>query len=287
MTDVREVLRTTGITDVSDVYSTRELATINAALDPLLAKSAHLPRSYVYSCDMLALGILDLVLSPTVMRVFFDIIDDPVLYHFHVYEIARSNRSHVFAGELNGWHCDPDSVLEPGEATHVSLFVYLSDVGPRSGAFEFLPGNPEQGFRRGADCVSRVGPAGTTFLWNRSYFHRASPNKSAERRRLLKISVQSNRFPSRHLSADHFAPTVVARRYASPWHQVLFGAYQGMEAPAVPRPAVDRLSSYRPPIVNGKTDVPAYSVMKHAIKQKVGRLLHSRGSPTMAEAAYD
>jgi hypothetical protein len=287
MTDVREILRTGGIADVSNVYSAGELATINSALDPMLAKSARQPRSYVYSCDLLALGILDLVLSPAVMRMFFDVIDDPVLYHFHVYEIARSNKSHVFSGELNGWHRDPDSVLEPGDATHVSLFVYLSDVGPESGAFEFVPGDPTNGFHRDADCVSRIGPAGTTFLWNRSFFHRASPNRSDVRRRLLKISVQNNRFLSRHLSADHFAPTVVARRYASPWHQVLFGAYQGQEAPPIPTLAVDRLSRYRPSEINGKTDVPIYAVMKHAIKQRVGRLLHARNGAVMAEAAYD
>jgi hypothetical protein len=223
-----------------------------------------------------------------VIRTFFDVLDDPVLYHFHVYEIAgRSDKSHIFSDELDGWHRDPDSVREPGDATHVSLFVYLSDVGAESGPFQFLPADPAGRFANGIPSVSQTGPAGTTFLWNRTFFHRAAPNRSPTRRRLLKISVQNNRFPSRHLAADHFAPAVAARRYASPWHQMLFGAFQGQQVPDLPKPKCDRAIRYEAAEPNSAIDVRKLSAMKYAVKHRVNRLLRLQAKPAMADAAYD
>ena len=287
MSEVRQILSTAGIADVGNLYSEDEIRSFNGVLDDFFAERASQPRSYAYSGDMLELGILDQVLSPAVVRMFFDVLDDPVLYHFHVYEIAgRSDKSHIFSEALDGWHRDPDSVGEPGRATHVSLFVYLSDVGPDSGPFQFLPKRATGGFATGIPSVSQMGLAGTAFLWNRNFFHRAAPNRSAVRRRLLKISIQNNRFPSRHLAASHFAPTIAARRDASPWHQVLFGAYQGREAPAVPRLEIDRLLGYRESSANSKIDVSAYSTVKHALKHRVKSLMRP-GKPVMAEAAYD
>jgi len=287
MSEVRRILSTNGIADVSNVYSTGELGSLNATLDPFFAAQASQPRSYAYSGDLLQLGILDQVLSPAVIRMFFDVLDDPVLYHFHVYEIAgRSDKSHIFSDELDGWHRDPDSVFEAGEATHVSFFVYLSDVGPESGPFQFLPGLAAGRFATGIPSVSQMGQAGTAFLWNRNFFHRAAPNRSAVRRRLLKISIQNNRFPSRHLAASHFAPAAAARKDASPWHQILFGSFQGKEAPIVSRPEIDRRISYRPSQANSKIDVSAYSTMKHALKRRVKSLMRPEKA-VMADAAYD
>jgi hypothetical protein len=287
MSEVRQILRTTGIADVSNVYSIGELRSLNGTLDPFFAERSSQSRSYAYSSDLLKLGILDQVLSAAVIRMFFDVLDDPVLYHFHIYEIAgRSDKSHIFSDELDGWHRDPDSVFEPGAATHVSLFVYLSDVGPESGPFQFVPGRATGGFATGIPSVSQIGPAGTAFLWNRNFFHRAAPNRSAVRRRLLKISIQNNRFPSRHLAASHFAPIVAERKDASPWHQILLGAFQGKEAPTVSKPEIDRLLSYRPSSANSRIDVSAYSTMKHALKHRVKSLMRPERA-VMADAAYD
>jgi hypothetical protein len=287
MSDVRQILSATGIADVGSLYSPTEIGSLNAALDPFFVARASQPRSYAYSGDLLELGILDHVLSPVVIRTFFDVLDDPVLYHFHVYEIAgRSDKSHIFSDELDGWHRDPDSVFEPGQATHVSLFVYLSDVGPESGPFQFLPGRAKGGFATGIPSVSQMGMAGTAFLWNRNFFHRAAPNRSAVRRRLLKISIQNNRFPSRHLAAAHFAPTIAARRDASPWHQVLLGAFQGRDAPVVAKPEIDRLVTYQPSSANSRIDVSAYATMKHSLKHRVKSLMRPQAA-AMAEAAYD
>ena len=287
MSEVRQILSTTGIADVSNVYSTGELRSLNGTLDAFFAERSSQPRSYAYSGDLLQLGILDQVLSAAVIRMFFDVLDDPVLYHFHVYEIAgRSDKSHVFSDELDGWHRDPDSVFESGEATHISFFVYLSDVGPESGPFQFLPGRATGGFATGIPSVSQMGQAGTTFLWNRNFFHRAAPNRSAVRRRLLKISIQNNRFPSRHLAASHFVPAAAARKDASPWHQILFGVFQGKEAPIVAKPEIDRLISYRPSSANSRIDVSAYSAMKHALKHRVKTLMRLEKA-VMADAAYD
>ena len=78
----------------------------------------------------------------------------------------------------------------------MSVFLYLTDVGPENGPFELLPRDPELGFAPGLPCISVTGPAGFAFAWNRSFYHRAAPNRSPRRRRVLKLSVQPRRLPN-------------------------------------------------------------------------------------------
>ena len=151
------------------------------------------------------LGIMDEVLNPRMMDLLFSIIPDPVLYHFHFYEIAaKQEKSHIFSENLLGWHRDPDCTFRASDPTHLSIFVYFSDVGPDDGPFEFVPNLATENLSSGAKVASMQGPAGMSFVWHRRFFHRAAPNRGSRRRRLLKISVQNNEFKSAHLKRPFF-----------------------------------------------------------------------------------
>jgi hypothetical protein len=75
------------------------------------------------------------------------------------------------------------------------------------------------------------GQAGFSFVWHRSFYHRAAPNRGKQRRRVLKISIQRNQFHSHHLSNDFFATLVAKLPKGDAFTDLLFGRYQGREAP--------------------------------------------------------
>lgn len=58
--------------------------------------------------------------------------------------------------------------------------------------------------RAGGDAVQLIGPVGTAAMWNRSYFHRASPNRGSVRRRVLKISFQPAGLPNDRIGLPEF-----------------------------------------------------------------------------------
>jgi hypothetical protein len=221
-----------GIAVVDDIYSVNELALINSVMTPLFQKRSGEARSYVRPDDMMEAGILDRLLSPAMRDVLLSVVPDPVLFHFHAYEIAgKSNRSHIFADQLGGWHRDPDSAYFAGDPTHVSVFVYLSDVAEEDGAFEFSPHRPDHPLRSDSPVVKMTGPVGMSFAWHRSFYHRASPNRGPRRRRLLKISIQPNSFPSVHLGKEFFRKAIDQVPAGDPLMDMLLGRYQGRKAP--------------------------------------------------------
>jgi hypothetical protein len=248
------VLADQGISIVPDVYSVNELAELNYAMTPLFKAREAEPRSYVRPDDMLSLGILELVLSSAMKDLILSIIPDPVLYHLHANEIAGSNsQSHIFGDRLDGWHRDSDSAFFKGDPTHVSIFVYLSDVGPSDGPFEFCPRQPDEGLSPGSPVATMTGPPGFSFVWQRGFYHRAAPNRGKQRRRVLKISVQRNAFRSDHLSMDFFSHAISAMANRDPLSDLMFGVYQGKPAPSL-KPA----TTIKPETVTagGSLDLP-------------------------------
>lgn len=232
MTTINHHLAKRGICHLSPIFTPEEIATIDRAVDPILAARANEPRAYVYSDELGELGLLDRILSPRMREVLFGILPDAVLYHLHVYEIAANqNQPHIFADTMAGWHRDPDSENGGRSATHISIFVYLTDVGPENGPFELIPQHPVSMLHKRTRYASMTGKAGSSFAWNRSFYHRASPNRSDIRRRLLKISVQNNRFESVHLANEHFSKLIAATPAGDEALDLLLGRYQGKNAP--------------------------------------------------------
>lgn len=259
-----------GICSVEPVCDPVQIAHVNTALNPLLASRAEARRAYVHADELHELGVLDKLLGPRMQDLLFSVMPDPVLYHCHVYEIAAMDaRPHIFADVLQGWHRDSDSEFVRGELTHVSVFVYLSDVGPDDGAFEFAPTDPEAWLYSGTPRIAVQGPAGYTFAWHRSFYHRASPNRGSRRRRLFKLSVQRNRFHSVHLGNEHFQKLKMAISPGDPRTDVLLGRYQGKEAPPPPALTAPGFTAIQ---TTGKLDISSVDLAKAQLREKARAL---------------
>ncbi len=206
-TVLRKILANEGIARVDDIYDTSELAAINAVLDPHFESRASEPRAYAYPGDLQHLQLIERLLSPAMLALLHASMDNPRLYHFHVYEIAaQQSEPHIFADRYGGWHRDGDCEYRLDRPTHVSVFVYLRDVFEDDGPFEFLPKRPMLGLGTHPRYVSATGAAGTSFIWNRAWYHRASANRGARRRRVLKLSVQEAAFRNNKLDSELFDP---------------------------------------------------------------------------------
>jgi hypothetical protein len=283
------LLNESGIARVDDVYSGEELRALDSSLDPLLHGRADQRRSYVHIDELHALGVLDVVLNQKMRDALFAIMPDPVLYHCFVIETAGNDpEANLFADHLAGWHRDPDCSYSRREPTHVSVFAYLSDVGDDDGGFAFVPQSPEKLLRSSTRNILVTGNAGYTFAWQRSFYHRASPNRGPRRRRIVKISVQRNAFPSVHLASPHYRAAIDAIPSGDPATDVLLGRYQGRTAPRiVPRPAV-AAAAIAP---TGRLGIDDGALLRAQLRKEAadikGRLKRLLGERSRSVAAYD
>ncbi len=258
-------------------------------MDPVFAVQEDKARSYFTVENMVRLDLIDTILSGRMRDLILSIVPDPVLYHCHAYEIAaNSTTSHIFNEALAGWHRDPDSEYFAEDPTHTSIFVYLTDVGPEDGAFEFSPSYPESWVRSKNPAISMMGPTGMSFAWNRAYYHRASPNRGPRRRRLLKLSIQPNAFPSAHLSNANFQAARKALLPGDHFLDLLFGRYQGETAPLMPVPQVVPAKAIPPTGMIGIPDsqLAAAQVREKARQAKRWLKRQIRGDQQVV-AAYD
>ncbi len=287
MSPIGDLLLNAGISALPALFTPDEIATINSKIDPLLSSRSAERRSYVHPDEMLELGIMNLIFTERMKDVLFSIMPDPVLYHCHVYEIAaNATQSHIFSDNLMGWHRDPDSQYVAGDPTHVSLFVYLTNVGDDDGAFEFVPMvPPTKWLHNGTPYVAVKGPAGYSFAWHRNYYHRASPNRGPVRRRLFKLSIQRNSFPSAHLKNPHFTKLLADFPAGDVKFDLLLGRYQGKAAPQIaapPQPAVAPIAT------NGKLNLSTVDLAKAQLREKA---IHAKrrlqGQTGQVVAAYD
>lgn len=289
MSSLRQLLSSDGIGSVPPLIPADQLARINSLVDPLFAERSGERRAYVTVDELFKLGGFEIVFSRAVQDTFLALMPDPVFYHFHLYEIAgQDTRSHIFSEALSGWHRDPDSDYVAQDVTHVSLFIYLSEVGPQDGPFQFLPGDPTRLMTGATPTVSVEGAPGFSFLWHRSFYHRAAPNRGPRRRRLIKISVQRNAYPSVHLQRESFRALNDAIPPGDPRMDLFLGRMQGRDAPQlapVPEVMAARLAS------NSSINVPTIDIMKAQLKGKarsLRQLLRPSPSGRVQEtAAYD
>jgi len=283
---LQDVLKREGIARLGDIYTTDEMRTLNVAVDPIFSNRASERRAYVHPDEILATGLWPLVFSKHMRAILFSVMPDPVLYHCHVYEIAgESNEPHIFGESLSGWHCDVDDEEDSGEPTHLSLFVYLTEVGAENGAFEFAPATSRQWLKPNAPYASVLGPPGFTFLWNRRFFHRAAPNHSSLRRRILKLSIQRNRYLSTHLENEHFRKVRECLPVGDWEMDILLGRYQGTTAPLIQRNVTPTWAHILP---NATLKIPAWSLLTPQIRRKAAlkkaRFLRSLAARTTTQA---
>lgn len=290
LTPVALMLATDGIAQVAPIYTTDIMQRLNAVMDPLFDAQSSKARAYVTSEDMARYDLLGTVLGGEMRNLLLSIVPDPVLYHCHAYEIAaNSPRPHIFGERLAGWHRDGDSEHFKNDVTHASIFVYMTNVGARDGAFEFSPVEPTKWVRSNNPSITVTGTAGYSFAWNRNFYHRASANTGTVRRRLIKLSIQPNSFKSAHLSNPNFQ---AARRIVpagDPYLDLLLGRYQGMPAPVLPPPTAMRPIPLHP---TGTINIADHELTKFQLGEKareartwLKRQIFKRD--TVQSAAYD
>lgn len=279
MSTLPEDLNSYGIVSADGLYSPDEIATINGGLDAHFAALAEKSRSYAYSENLLALGLLDRLLSDRLVDALYEVMPDPVFYHLHCYEIVgKQAKAHIFGNELRGWHRDSDSEYCEDGPSHVSLFVHLSDIDDEDGAFEFMPHTATSKFANNVPGCRMTGPAGTSYFWNRHFLHRASPNRGARRRRILKMSIQSSRWPSTSLLLGHIAPVVTTMRSAEPRRAALFGHRDATTPTGPARPTGLR---YSPVPTNIEVDIGLAPLLRSKLKVLI------KGAPPVENVPYE
>lgn len=202
-----DVLANEGIADLTGLWPTATVEAWNHKLDPMFAAIDDEARSYVGADQLVSTGILAELFSEPVRRLIAGIQPSALLYHCHCYEIAAGQeKPHIHAGRLHGWHRDWDTAtyFTPAFPSYLSIFILLSPVAEDDGPFEFHPRSGHEWLRATGDVVQLVGPVGTAAIWNRSYFHRAAPNRGSVRRRILKISIQPAGLPNDRIGLDEF-----------------------------------------------------------------------------------
>ena len=96
LTALAKRLSDRGLLAVGNIYSVADLARINAVMDPIFASRANERRAYVRPDEMQNAGILDFVLSRKMKDLILSVVPNPVLYHFHAYEIAGNSTEFAY-----------------------------------------------------------------------------------------------------------------------------------------------------------------------------------------------
>lgn len=206
---VYSFLASHGICALEPLYSQSQIEDWNRIVDPVI-KSQDLPRRYVNAQKLYELGLLSEIFSNRMRTLIAQLVPNPELHHCHMYEIeGNQSESHIRTEDgLHGWHrddeCLPDFVL--GRPNCISIFIYMTDVETPNGPFELanIPPSKAFGLIAGKPCYRMTGPAGYTFIFDRTYIHRAHPNRSAKPRRLLKLSVQPKEIANPRISLPEF-----------------------------------------------------------------------------------
>lgn len=201
-----EELKRTGVVKTQGIHSAETYSEWNKLLDQAFSKKGSEERTYVKMQEMHDLGILDQLFNERMRATLLSIMPDPVLLTCHIYETAPSDKPHVFSDTFNGWHRDVNELpgLVVNDLNFVSMFINLSNVHEESGAFEVIPESFTCQLEDGMDSFKAIGETGSTFFWNRTLLHRASPNLSNSKRRILKISIQHNYLQNSHILGEDF-----------------------------------------------------------------------------------
>jgi len=220
-------LNQSGLVRLEPLLNASQLKKWNQRLDPIFA-SQDKPRRYATAEDLLKCGLLQDLFQPAVRALINELIPNARVFHLHAYEInARNQQSHIMSeNRISGWHrdydCRPTSIN--ANAEFISLFIYLTDVAADGGAFE-ISATPLALWPKSLDrqITQRVtGDAGTSFLFNRVFVHRASPNQSSTQRRVLKLSIQPAHLKNNRIHLPQFVSVRAALPLEDHWLQRFF-----------------------------------------------------------------
>ncbi len=201
-----ELLTKQGFFQTEFLYSSNLIKEWNTLLDPLFIVQEDKDRAYVKSNRLFELGIIDRVFNEQLKSLLCHLMPDAIFYHCHAYEISSSAISHIHWGENLGWHRDEEcrSSYNSNQANHISMFIYLTDVEQENGPFEIRLKSPLSYLKLKEKTIKVIGKAGTTFFFNRFFVHRACPNYSSNRRRVIKFSFQPRRLKNKKINLDEF-----------------------------------------------------------------------------------
>lgn len=221
-------LSQTGLVRLTPLLDAEQLQRWNQVLDPIFSSQTK-ARRYATAEDLMQGGLLADLFQPSVRALIDTLIPDARVFHLHAYEIdAEKSRSHIQSdNSLDGWHrdydCRPSGFNKKSE--FVSLFIYLTDVAENGGAFEICP-TPLKLIPlslHGQHPLKVTGKAGTSFLFNRVFVHRASPNQSPVKRRVLKLSIQPKDFENDRINLPQFVKVRAVLPTEDIWLRRFFG----------------------------------------------------------------
>ena len=197
-------------------YSPKLIEEWNMLLSPLFIVQEDKGRAYVKANVLFELGILDKIFNEQIQSLLCHLMPDAIFYHCHAYEIKASQaQSHIHWGENLGWHRDEECAFEynPKGANHISMFIYLTDVDEENGPFEIRLASPFSYFKPKEKTLKVIDKAGAVFFFNRFFWHRACPNYSSSRRRVIKFSFQPRGLNNGRINLTEF---VELRKLAAP-----------------------------------------------------------------------
>jgi hypothetical protein len=269
--DLDQDLRRLGVVNLGYFFPEDIINKWNKLLDPIFEKRKSSEKSYVKINELYELGIFEDFFDTKMRSTMNKIMPDPVLLCFHVYETGHGEKPHVFGDSFNGWHRDVNDL--PGmnceDPNYISIFVHLSDVEFNGGAFETIPGSFKGPIRPSQESVRVVGKAGTTYIWNRCLLHKANPNQTQKRRRMLKISFQHNYLQNEHLVSEPFK-SLLAKVSQGGNRDEFLNFVLGSEHRFSPRactinPYQDFKSSYTPFESNSSVKISIFNFVKGAL----------------------
>jgi len=208
---VYESLTQYGVALFPPLYNEQCIQQWNDKLDRFLDNGEAKKRNYVSVDQLQELGILDLILNENLQELIDSLMNDAVLYHCHIYDIeGEQTKPHIHGdNSFEGWHRDVECLYaaEKDKVHHFSLFVYLTDVDSDNGPFEISPLSTFEMLNRKVPSIKIKGGCGTCFLFDRTFLHRATANKSSIRRRVLKLSFQNKGLFNERILLPEFVKT--------------------------------------------------------------------------------
>ncbi|MGB5594299.1 MAG: phytanoyl-CoA dioxygenase family protein, partial [Crocosphaera sp.] len=205
MVQAFKLLAKQGFLKPENLYSSNLIEEWNTLLDPYFLEQKNKDRSYVKSNTLMELGIINKIFNKQLKSLLCSLMPDAIFYHCHAYEISSSQiKSHIHWGENLGWHRDEECgpYYNSNQANHISMFIYLTNVDKENGPFEIRLKSPLSYLQLREKTLKVIGEAGTVFFFNRFFWHRACPNISAIRRRVIKLSFQPRKFENDRINLE-------------------------------------------------------------------------------------